>query len=233
MITKLQQKYNWGFIGMSGIGKSYWTKQLSQIGFSTIDCDAEVIKEVSKQAQIPFSTLSEAGTWLQLPHQEGFEQREALFMQCEKQVIEQLLDKNFDNNIDSNVNNHQQKLIENTRYIIDMGGSVIYTGDEVLAKLKNNLLLIFFDASEEVYKQMLANYFANPCPVLWKGQFKQQEGQSIADAFIESYANLINYRRKMYLELADIVIPYNVHRQANWKAEDFLAWIESQTKYEI
>ncbi len=220
MTTKLQQKHHWGFIGMSGIGKSYWTKQLSQIGFSTIDCDAEVIKEVSKQAQMPFSTLSEAGTWLQLPHQEGFEQREKLFMQCEKQVIEQLLDTNFDNN--------QQKRTENSRYIVDMGGSVIYTGDEVLAKLKNNLLLIFFDASEEVYEQMLANYFANPCPVLWKGQFKQQEGQNIADAFIESYANLINYRRKMYLELADIVIPYNVHRQANWKAEDFLAWIENK-----
>jgi shikimate kinase len=224
MTTKLQEKYHWGFIGMSGIGKSHWTKQLSQIGFSTIDCDAEVIKEVSKQAQMPFSTLSEAGTWLQLPHQEGYENREALFMKCEKQVIEQLLDTKF-NNL---VNNNLEKHIENSRYIVDMGGSVIYTGDEVLAKLKNNLLLIFFDASEEVYEQMLASYFANPCPVLWKGQFKQQEGQSIADTFSSCYANLINYRRKMYLELADIVIPYNVHRQANWKAEDFLAWIESQ-----
>jgi shikimate kinase len=213
-----QKKHHWGFIGMSGIGKSYWTKQLGQIGFTAIDCDAKVIAEVSKQVNIPFSTLSEAGTWMQLPNQEGFEQREALFMQCEKQVIERAIDA---------ILNKKIAALSNSRYILDMGGSAIYIGDDILSKLKQNLLLIYFDVSEEVYETMLQNYFANPCPVIWQGKFKRNISQNLADNFLECYANLINYRRNIYLNLADIVIPYGIHRQPNWKPEDFLTWIEA------
>lgn len=212
------KKYHWGFIGMSGIGKSYWTKQLRQIGLAAIDCDTNVIAEVSRQANISFSTLSEAGIWLQLPYQEGFKERETLFMDCEKQVIQKILSKVL---ADSNT--------KKTRYIIDMGGSAIYTGEELVAKLKENLLLIYFDISEDAYEMMLQNYMANPCPVIWKDKFKPKEGETIEQSLKNCYANLIQYRRKIYLELADIVIPYEVHRQPNWKAQDFLDWIAEKT----
>ena len=217
-MTELK-KYHWGFIGMSGIGKSYWTKQLSQIGFATIDCDTQVIAEVSRQANLSFSTLSEAGTWLQLPYNEGFNERQSLFMDCEKQVLQKIL-----NNV------LEDQKTENTRYVIDMGGSAIYTGEKLVAKLKENLLLIYFDISEDAYEMMLQNYMANPCPVIWKDQFKPKTGETIEETLKNCYANLIQYRRKIYLELADIVIPYEIHRQANWKAQDFLAFIAQNQK---
>jgi len=204
------KKQNLGFLGMSGIGKSYWTAKLAKYGFTAIDCDARVIVEVSKSANIPFSTLHEAGNWLQFPNMPNYAQREALFLACENEIIAQIAKMDFAN--------------QTNRYIIDMGGSAIYAQEEVLELLKQKLFLIYFDISEEVYQEMLEKYLKNPPPVIWNGFFSQNEGENTIQAFQQSYPKLIQSRRQKYLELADLVIPYELHRQKNWQVDDFLAY---------
>ena len=112
-------------IAMSGSGKSYWAGQLAGAGFKCFSCDEMIASKLFDELVQPDGSLLPMAKWMGLPYQPGYLERESKYLAYEKQVLEEIF-----------------KIIENNYYdsekyiVIDTTGSVIYTGADILNKLR-------------------------------------------------------------------------------------------------
>jgi hypothetical protein len=154
-MTVAPKKQHWGFIGMSGVGKTYWASRLAGCGFSVIHCDEKLVETLAHRTQRPFRSLPEVGDWMQLPYTTDFAQREEVYIAAETIVLEEIYAA------------YLLPADATARYLIDMGGSVVYLPPALLKQLKECLCIINLDICEAVYQTMLQAYLANPLPLIW------------------------------------------------------------------
>jgi len=203
------------FIGMSGIGKSYWAKQLARHGYAHLDCDARIAQRLGqlidvKPEQDPVHAV---GRWMGMPWSDGYAQREARYLALESDVTQQAIAQVNDN--------------PDQPAVIDTTGSVIYTGDALLQKLKAATRVVYFEAPEEVQQRMVDLYLQEPKPVLWQGGFEQRGDDAHHETLMRCYANLLCDRAERYKALADVVLDYHTLRSAGFGSEQLLAMIDA------
>ncbi|MFK7790633.1 MAG: hypothetical protein AB8C95_14210 [Phycisphaeraceae bacterium] len=204
------------FIGMSGVGKSYWAKQLAQAGWYDLDCDGMI---ATRMAEIICVGLNEEpvhalGEWMGMPWTDGFDDREAQYLKLEREVTASAIRSAID---------RTDETIE--KVVIDTTGSVIYTGESLLKTLKQSTRVVYFDVPGEMREEMVKLYLHEPKPVLWQGIFQRQRGESNDAALARCYAELLRNRAERYRELADVVIDYCVVREPGFRVDDLIALI--------
>ena len=199
------------FIGMSGVGKSYWAKQLVQAGWSHLDCDAMIAERLGEIIEVgdDEDPVHAVGRWMGMPWTEGFDEREQQYLDLERAVTSQALGD----------------LEDATDAVIDTTGSVIYTGDELLGRLKQSTRVVYFDVPDEVLQSMVELYLNEPKPVLWRGMYQPLPGESQGDALARCYAELLTERAERYRELADVVVDYHAVREAGFGVTELLKMI--------
>ena len=200
------------FIGMSGVGKSHWAKQLAQAGWLHHDCDAMIGQRLG---QIVEQTAGEelvhaVGRWMGMPWSEGFDQREATYLELESAVTTQALEQLGQTGADT---------------VIDTTGSVIYTGSDLLGRLKDATRVVYFDVPDAVRDEMVALYLREPKPVLWRGMYLPSDGESQDAALGRCYAQLQSDRAERYRALADVVLDYRALREPAVGVEALLKMI--------
>lgn len=201
------------FIGMSGVGKSYWARQLALEGWLHLDCDDAIAKRLGQMIEVrdDEDPVHAVGRWMGMPWSEGYAEREARYLALESDVTQQAI--------------AQANELSERPVVIDTTGSVIYTGDALLDRLKQTTRVIYFDVPDDVQQCMVDLYLQEPKPVLWQGGFHSQGDDAHHETLMRCYANLLNDRADRYRALADVVLDYHALRASDCNADQLVKMI--------
>ncbi len=198
-------------IGMSGVGKSYWAEQLSVCGFTWFNCDEMIGKRLEKELHREgFASVQDIGRWLGQPYEEQYDESSAIYLKHERESMCEILEAVAHRDDTS------------TPVVIDTTGSVIYTGDDVLALLKQHSTVVYLHTPQEVQDVMYAQYLADPKPVIWGPMFSQEEDESKDEALARCYPRMLEARTREYKRLADHTLGYDVIRREGMGVEEII-----------
>lgn len=202
-------------IGMSGAGKTFWATRLAEHGFTCFHCDDLLAEKLHSPGGPVGSSAVDIGRWMGLPHEPGFQQREAVFLEYEAVVIREVVERAAicaDNGINC---------------VIDTGGSAIYAGGEIFRQIRSFATIIYLTIPAAVHHEMLMTYLAHPLPLIWNGIFSQQSSESLDEAFARCYSQLIWHREQLYDLYSDVKLAYSYYRQPALTADRFLHHIQT------
>src|SRR5262249_16188982 len=126
MASQLSSPLRVALVGTSGAGKTFWTKRLAATGRPSIGCDdciAERLK--SRLATGGYAGINGVAAWMGWPDSSTYAQREADYLAEEIAVLDEVLT--------------QLERDRDTELILDTTGSVIYTGNNVLMRLRRQM----------------------------------------------------------------------------------------------
>jgi shikimate kinase len=179
---------------MSGSGKTFWAKRLAAGGRPSISCDDRIEKRLSSQlAADGHSGTSGVAAWMGWPDSATYAQREADYLAAEIAGLDELL----------------TELERNPRpeLILDTTGSVIYTGNNVLMRLRRQMTVVYLAASAQEQELLIERYLNDPKPVLWRGAFQPKNGETPHQTVARCYPRLVAARRQSYEALAHCTLP--------------------------
>lgn len=186
-------------IGMSGLGKSYWSRMLSQKGFRRFCCDDIISDRLLNPWHEPKSKVGCLGQWMGFPFQREYRTREKRYLAAETDVLLDII-----------------AYVETTgpheKIAIDTTGSAPYTGDALMKRLKELTCMVHLAVSEDAVPEMLDRYMRSPRPVLWGGLYSKQPSETDQEALARSYKALLAYREALYRKYAHCSVPYELHR---------------------
>jgi shikimate kinase len=198
-------------VGMSGSGKSFWSGKLSRPGFRRMCCDDLIAARLVEELGSKRGGIATVGRWMGLPFEPHYSEREAAYLACEMEVMNQILAEldTGDDDPEANV-------------VIDTTGSVIYTGEATLTKLRRCSIVVHLSTPIEIQKMMLEAYMKKPRPVLWRDMFSQRPDETTKQALARCYPQLLSNRERQYEALAHVTISYYKHRRAGFGVAEFL-----------
>lgn len=201
-------------IGMSGTGKSYWSKKLESQGFKRFGCDDLITIHLAKELEIAKPEKFDVHQWVGYPDEETHIYRAQQYLDAEKEVLSEIID--YLNNVDDDEN-----------IVIDSTGSVIYMQDKILEKLSKLTSIVYLDIIPQDFDHMLEYYLENPVAIIWNGYFQPMPKESRSQTFARCYPLLIQSRAQKYKELAHLTIPPVLHRASDVSVKKFLDFITS------
>ncbi|MBI2581061.1 hypothetical protein HYV85_04645 [Candidatus Woesearchaeota archaeon] len=188
-------------IGMSNVGKTRRAKSLvadNSLNFSWACVDDLIEAKLKPWLEGKgFRGVNGVAAWMGQPYAPQYPETQRLFLQFEESAMAEI-----DFSIDKNI-------------VVDTTGSVIYLPQHVLQRLKENTLIIYLEAAEDVKKLLFERYISNPKPVIWGGSFSRNNGETGMEALKRCYPQLLEYRAARYKQLADITIPHRVLRDTS------------------
>jgi len=204
---------NIALIGMSGIGKSYWSYKLIKCGFYRYCCDDMIEKKLQHILFDKNNKRISMGKWMGLPYDQDYKNKEKIYLNLEKEELTNILDQLEYNN-------------ENAKpTVVDTTGSVIYAGEEICSRLRRLTTTVYLAVSPEAIETMCRKYRKNPAPLIWLDNYKKQSGETEEDALVRCYRDVVISRHSFYSRLAHISINYDIHSNCNLSAEGFLKYI--------
>jgi shikimate kinase len=198
-------------IGMAGAGKSYWASKLAEHGFKLFCCDDLITKKLARLLKRPDGTTMTMGEWMGFPFHPDYKKRELKYLNLEIEVLNEILDslEENDGSPDGDV-------------VVDTTGSVIYTGEGILKRLRQCTTCIHLSTPPEVREQLLSAYVTNPHPMLWRDTFNREPNETHGAALERCYPKLFMARQRLYEHNADIEIDYYTLREKNFGISEFL-----------
>jgi shikimate kinase len=194
MANQLSSPLRVALVGMSGAGKTFWAKRLAAGGRPSIGCDDRIEERLkSRLAAGGYAGINGVAAWMGWPDSETYAQREADYLAEEISVLDQVLSQ-----------------LERDRYrelILDTTGSVIYSGNDILMRLRRQMTVVYLAASAQEQQLLIERYLTDPKPVLWRGAFQSKKGEAPRETVARCYPALIAARRQSYEALAHCVVP--------------------------
>jgi len=197
---------------MSGSGKSHWSIKLAEHGFRRFCCDDLIAARLVPELTRADGTPMETGDWMGLPYEPGYKERESKYLIHEIEVMKKILE-----NLDGCHKGAQEDIV------VDTTGSVIYTGKEILGKLRRYTTVVYLSTPTEVEERMLKAYASKPRPVLWRNAFGKETNETNKEALARCYPRLLCARERLYERYADVTIDYYSRSQENFGVSDFLS----------
>jgi len=194
---------------MSGSGKSQWSTELAELGYLRFCCDELIADKLAPELIRSDGISLDLGEWMGFPYEPRYKEREYKYLACEIEVIGEILLYLCGNNPGEKV-------------VVDTTGSVIYTGKDMLEKLKSNSTVVHLETPPEVKERMLKVYLDQPRPVLWRDVFSKKPGETNEEALARCYPRLLFSRQRLYEQYADVTIDYYVRNRKGFGVKDFL-----------
>lgn len=181
-------------IGMSGAGKTFWTKKLAESGRPTVSCDDRIEQSLRARLALPGSAgIQGVAAWMGWPDSPTYLEREAEYLAEEMHTLDEILER-----------------LEKRReepLVLDTTGSVIYTGNHLLLRLRREMTVVYLAASPSEQQLLIERYLHDPKPVLWRGAFQSKEGETPRETVERCYPMLLAARRQSYEALAHCTVP--------------------------
>lgn len=201
-------------VGMSSAGKTYWSRELENHGFTRITCDDLIEMKLEPELRKSgYRGLNDVAKWMGYPYEPQYTETSKKYLHFETQVMTEIL------------NEVQESVTQGRRIVIDTTGSVIYTSGRVLAGLKQISSVIYLDIPEAKKQEIYQEFLRNPKPIIWGDAYQPSNGETHEESLARCYLNLLSYRAKKYKKIADITIPFDIHRQDDFTAADFIEHI--------
>jgi hypothetical protein len=203
------------FIGMSGTGKSFWTKRLAQAGHPSICCDDRIEQRLrSRLAATGYTGINGVASWMGWPDSATYAQREAEYLAEEVAVLDEVLT--------------ELERDRSRELILDTTGSVIYTGNNLLLRLRRQTTIVYLASTADEQQLLIERYLNDPKPVLWRGAFQPKKGETAHETVARCYPALIAGRRQSYEALAHCSVPVAELRDPGGDAAGFLAKVKAR-----
>jgi shikimate kinase len=202
-------------VGMSGAGKTFWTKKLAAEGWVTISCDDRIEEKLaSRLAAGGYSGINGVAAWMGWPDNAKYAEREAQYLEEEIHTLGEALTA-LERQPDRPV-------------VLDTTGSVIYAGNNLLLRLRRRMTVVYLAASAEEQQLLINRYLSDPKPVLWRGAFRPKKGESPRETVARCYPTLIAARRQSYEALAHCTLQVAELHEPDFDVAAFLSKIRSQ-----
>lgn len=199
-------------VGMSNIGKTYWSKKLRHLGFKHINCD-DLIEAKLKPIlnELGYTGLEDVSRWMGQPYDKRFATNQQQYLHTERQVM---------GNIFSKISNDRQQNI-----VIDTTGSVIHTNKKICEGLRRSSVVIYIKATKSMQEEMFKQYLKEPKPVVFGDIYYPHDNETAMQTLSRCYQELLNFRSTLYATYADVVIPrQDINKNMN--APQFISLIK-------
>jgi len=210
MVDYLSSPLRLALVGMSGSGKSFWSKRLRLQGYTAVCCDDEIEKRLEPRLRAGgHAGINGVAAWMGWPNNSQYAEREGEYLATEIAVLDAVLTE-----LEKN---------PSRELILDTTGSVIYTGTNLLRRLRRQMRVVYLAASEKEQALLIERYLTDPKPVLWRGAFLPKKDEPALETVKRCYPTLMASRRQSYEALAHRTIPVAELRDSSLDAEGFLA----------
>jgi shikimate kinase len=201
-------------VGMSGSGKSRWSKKLAKRGFQRICCDDLIEKDLSLELEkYGAKGIQDVAHWMGQPYKKYFKRNQALYLNSEIRNMRKIVD--------------QLKGGFRKDVVIDTTGSVVYTGDPTMKALKKYSLVIYMETPMSSLPEMLRIFMKKPKPIVWKNMFRKKDNETNEDALKRCYPRLLRQRIELYEKYADATLKYKSRTHSNFSVDDFIRFAEN------
>lgn len=200
---------------MSGVGKTFWAKRLTQAGHRSICCDDHIEQRLHPRLESGgYAGIHGVASWMGWPDSPTYAQREAEYLAEEIATLDEVL-TGLERNPSSEL-------------ILDTTGSVIYTGNNLLRRLRRQMTIVYLVASAEEQQLLMERYLRDPKPVLWRGAFQPKRGETPRETVARCYPTLIAARRQSYEALAHCSLAAAELRDASSDPVAFLSKVSAR-----
>ena len=205
------------FIGMSGAGKSHWTRKLAEAGFRAISIDDRIEEKLKPELSAGgYRGIGGVAAWMGWPDQPEYRDREQNYLASEMESMREALDEVEASGEDG--------------IVVDTTGSVVYTGEAICRRLQRLTTVVYLAATAGEEETLIARYLSDPKPVLWGDLFSQRPGEPAKDAVARCYPQLLAYRKQLYEQFAHITVSMAHLRETEPDARGFLEILDPQTR---
>ena len=214
--TNREKPLRLALIGMSGAGKTFWTKRLAASGYPAVSCDDRIEEKlVPRLAAGGYAGINGVAAWMGWPDSATYTERESEYLAEEIHTLDEILTE-------------LEKQPERS-LVLDTTGSVIYTGNNLLMRLRRQMTVVHLAASAEELQLLIERYLNDPKPMLWRGAFQPKPGEAPRETVARCYPALIAARRQSYEALAHCTLQVAALRDGSLDAPAFLKMIRSKT----
>jgi len=214
--TKREKPLRLALVGMSGAGKTFWTKKLAASGYHVVSCDDGIEQRLAQRlAAGGYAGINGVAAWMGWPDSATYIERESEYLAEEIHSLDEIL---------SELEKQPQKSL-----VLDTTGSVIYAGNNLLMRLRRQMTIVHLAASAEEQQLLIERYLNDPKPVLWRGAFQPRAGEKPRETVARCYPALIVARHQSYEALAHCTLQIAALRDASLDAPAFLKMIQDKT----
>ena len=129
------------FVGMSNIGKTYWSKKLHTIGFRHFSCDDLIEAKLEPILnKLGYAGIEDVSRWMGQPYDKKFAANQEKYLSLEREIMEDIF--------------AQVKNGKNQNTVIDTTGSVIHTNRNICDRLKQYSMVVYIEAPESMREKM-------------------------------------------------------------------------------
>src|ERR1700704_1814406 len=149
MVDPSRSPLRLALIGMSGVGKTFWTKRLAQAGHPTICCDDRIEQRLRPRLESGgFAGIHGVASWMGWPDRTTYAQREAEYLAEEIATLDEVL---------TDLERDRSREL-----ILDTTGSVIYTGNNLLLRLRRQMTIVYLAATPQEQELLIERYLNDP-----------------------------------------------------------------------
>ena len=189
-------------IGMSNVGKTYWSKKLEEKGFLRFSCD-EYIQNI-----LGYTEIESISEWLGQPYDKQHKSNSPRYLDLERESLEYFFD--------------QLEKMHSEGVVIDTTGSVIHIENNLIRRLSKYTTIVYLDTPLSVREELYKSYLKHPKPVIWGNHFHFMNGESKHDALARCYHRLLDYRIREYKKHAHVSLNYFLLRQKDFSVDSFI-----------
>src|SRR5467141_5079765 len=114
METTREKPLRLALIGMSGAGKTFWTKKLAAAGYPAVSCDDRIEQKLAARlAAGGYAGINGVAAWMGWPDSATHTERESEYLAEEIHTLDEVL---------TQLEKHREKSL-----VLDTTGSLIYT----------------------------------------------------------------------------------------------------------
>jgi len=217
--TNREKPLRLALIGMSGAGKTFWTKKLATGGYPAVSCDDRIEQKLAPRlAAGGYAGISGVAAWMGWPDSTTYTERESEYLAEEIHTLDEIL---------TELEKQPEKSL-----VLDTTGSVIYAGNNLLMRLRRQMTIVHLAASSEERQLLIERYLSEPKPVLWRGAFQPRVGEKPRGTVARCYPALIAARRQSYEALAHCTLQVAALRNGSLDAAAFLKMIHDKMRSE-
>jgi len=218
METQSQKPLRLALIGMSGAGKTFWTKRLATRGYPAISCDDHIEQKLAPRlAAGGYAGINGVAAWMGWPDSPTYAERESEYLAEEIAAMDEVL---------SGLEKNREKSL-----VLDTTGSVIHIGNNLLMRLRRQMTVVYLAASSQEQQLLIERYLTDPKPVLWRGAFQPKGGELPRETVARCYPSLIAARRQSYEALAHCTLQVAALHDGSLDAVSFLEMIQNKTQH--
>ena len=135
-MTAAKNKMRLALVGMSGSGKTFWTRKLAAAGWRAVSCDDAIEARLAPRlAAGGFVGINGVAAWMGWPDSPAYAEREAEYLAEEIAVMDEFLSA-------------LEKDESGVPMVLDTTGSVIYAQNNLLMRLRRAMTVVHLASTE-------------------------------------------------------------------------------------